>query len=234
MALSQVGSSILAESSGFGCSLPVPASLATNDLVIAAVHLFGSASVDTVTAPAGFTEIAEAHILQTSTDTTGDHQQIRAFWKWYAGESGTYAFSWPHNDVFAAGCDVIRGAPTGGSGDPIDHVGVSAAATTYGGSLPAASQVWTLGTLLQANEWLVAFMGSDQGGNVSTPGIFTSRQNEADFTVMDASRTSAGAQGTTTIVQNLAADQILVTVPVLATAVASPAATPPHRSPLWV
>lgn len=234
MSLTQVGSSIVTENTSTSLNLPVPAGLQTNDLVVACVRLYGTASTDTITPPAGFVEIADAHVLQTSVDSAGDDNQTRFYWKRYAGETGTYTFSWTNGNYYSAGCNVVRGAPT--IGDPIDHTGLVKTATINPtlnlAGQPGGTQTWqTSNGLTQPGEMVLGFLLNDMGGSSSGAGSMNRRQDTPGGpVVLDLTYANAGPTVSQVLSITVSADQVWVAIPILSTQTTTTRALPsrPH------
>lgn len=135
-------------------AVPVPAGVAANDVIL--VHLYKDVS-DTVTPPAGFTEITPA----ASVTAPFNHH---LFWKRASGaDTGTYSFGWTGSVLWrAAIATSYRGCVT--SGSPID-VSNSAARSSSGATTPAVSVTTT------GNDRLLVWCGADL--NPAGTGVWT-------------------------------------------------------------
>lgn len=232
MPLTQVGSAATAPgSAATSGTVAVPAGLATDDLVVLFVSLWGTASSDVPTVPAGFVEIPEAKVILAS-GFAGDSQTVHAYWKWYRGESGTYSISWSHSDLSAFGVDVVRGAPTTAV-DPIDHAGVQT--LTVGGGTTTSTQSVPIGSTQQPNEFVIGIAITDFGHSLSATGTMNSRQNLVDVAVLDIQPASAGAQANQSLTAAVSATEwvwtsvAVLTAPIGASTPRTAQWTPPWR-----
>lgn len=92
-------------------AVTVPASVATNDIAYAYLYIENN-TVQTITPPSGYTELAR----ETQTGTTPDYH-IHVFWKRLAASeaSTTHTFSWSTSSGCSLGMTVILEAITSGA-----------------------------------------------------------------------------------------------------------------------
>lgn len=186
MAAPAIGSigTFLGGANGSSALIPVPASVAAGDIII--VFLYKE-NTQTVTAPAGFTEITPAA-------TTTAPQEQHAYWKRAtAADTGTYSFTWS-SPIWRDGVAVrITGAL--GVGSPID-VSNSAGRSTSGTTTPGVT-VTTTGT----DRLLLWSATSFTGGTWTVPstgGTWTNLTSGTDDPVAWKTQPVAGSTGSLT------------------------------------
>ena len=162
----------LTGASGTSAAVPVPASVAADDVILVYLYKENTAAI---TQPAGFTQVTNSPIA-----TTGSVSQQSVWWKRATGnDTGTYTFTW----TGAAWTEGVALRFTGcvTSGDPTE-VNNFAQVSTATATSPAVS-----GTVA-GSERLLVWGGTnfDGGGTVTAPTGFTGRDG----------RTSSGTPGT--------------------------------------
>lgn len=218
MALSQVG---FAEVDGSvtastAASVAVPASLLTNDIAIAVGFIINPGDTDAINAPAGYNPIPSAAFHMTAVSSAPNRWQISAWYKYVAGDSGNWVWSWTNSSNYAFCVDVIRGAPRQNPLDQISTAGTTSATT---------SAVWTGPTLGQANEYVVGAFANDNGFSYSAITNWTKRSAIIQMNLFDTNPASAGAMGNVTSTANNVCDQTATFISVFVTSTASEAGT---------
>lgn len=171
------------------CLVPVPASVATNDIII--VPIFVGDVSTTVTAPDGtWTEVGGSPV----SNSVGQSYRLRIFWRRATGaDSGTYAFTLSGSASRNAFAVRIPGAIT--TGDPFD-VTNSANALEFSG--PPAPTPAVAVTTTGVNRLLVFISTSWASSTPTVPSGFTSRgtiTTPGTMMVADKTQASAGASG---------------------------------------
>lgn len=167
-------------------NIAVPSSVAAGDVIL--VHFYIE-STNTVTPPAGFTELTNSPI---STTGAGAHS-FHIFWKRASGaDSGTYAFTYGGSSVYREGC-ATRYTGCIATGDPTE-INNGAQRSSNGTTTPAVS-----GTTLGADRLLVWGATDFSSGTWTMPSGFTRRDpgtNESPVATL--AQASAGSTGSLT------------------------------------
>lgn len=168
-------------------AVPVPASVAANDVILAIFHqdVSSSNTLVTITAATGFTAVTFSPALQT---TISEQTGLYLFWKRATGaDSGTYSFTHTSTSTEAV---AIRYTGCVTTGTPLEVLG-SALSNTAVSTSPAVS-----GTTTQTNEMLVYAQNTWGTGAATPPTGFGERYDGAsDLEVADKVQASAGATG---------------------------------------
>src|SRR6185503_13236354 len=176
---------------GTSAAIPVPASVAANDII--EVHLYIE-STATVTPPTGFTEKTPSSPISATGPGAHTH---RIFWKRPTGaDSGTYSFTWTgaaYREGFA-----LRFTGCVTSGDPYD-TGAGAPNSAQASADSTTTPAVSLTT--QGADRLLSWAGTNfTGGNWTPPTSFTERADGApgDSSGATLTQATAGATGSIT------------------------------------
>lgn len=176
----------LTGASSTSAAVPVPASVASGDIILVGLYKENTAAV---TQPAGFTQVTNSPVA-----TTGSVSELSVWWKRASGaDSGTYSFSWTGSAWTEASAIRITGGLSSGTPTEVNNFAQVSSATT---TSPAVS-----GTTADVDRLLVWFgTNFDGGGTVTAPTGFTGRDGRTSSgtpgTIAVATKTQAGA-GTT-------------------------------------
>lgn len=182
--------------SGTAAAVPVPTGLSTNDLVVVILYVYNPGDANTITKPdSSWTVVTAANLHQNTTDVSTDNWQAYVAYHYYAGESGTYAFSWTNSSLYSALVDVVRNAP------PSSPIDTAVTLKTTFSTMPAAVQNWATGlSAAAANEFAIISALGDQGFgfDAGLPTGFTARTASGSFggKLWDKLLTASGAVGT--------------------------------------
>lgn len=170
-------------------SVPVPSSVAANDIIL--VHFYQEDAIPTITPPAGFSEItfSTAPIAGVSGN---QWQRQRVFWKRASGaDSGTYAFT--HTTNITEAC-ATRWTGVNQTGQPYEILQSATSGTGTTSTSPAVS-----GSAAQDGEMLVHGVTSHTSSAQTPSGTFTETYDaggSGDLYVNRKTQTTAGATGT--------------------------------------
>lgn len=172
----------LAGFTGTTAAVPVPASVANNDVILVDLYL---EVLRTITPPAGFTLLNSAPAATTK-------QWHYKYWKRATGtDTGTYSFTWTTATYCVGSAMRVTGCIT--SGSPVD-VFDAQINSTFSAVSPAVT-VTTTGV-----DRLLVFSATNYAGGAWTPPTsFTERvDNTAEFTSDTLPQAVAGSSGSVT------------------------------------
>lgn len=189
----------LGGASATASNIPVPASVAVDDIILAFLY---KENTNAVTMPSGFTQVTNSPVVVTGTQAHNMH----IFWKRATGaDSGTYNFTIQTAAAWRNGV-ALRFTGCIKTGVPFDVLNSAIKTTTADGSIPAVS-VTTTGT-----DRLLVWSGSGFGGGQYTAATgMTERYDGGDLNgnmaVDTLVKAAAGASGsiTSTIATNTSA-----------------------------
>lgn len=203
-------------------SVPVPASVAANDVII--VHLYQEDAAPTVTPPTGFTEVT----FTTAPQTTGSVLRLRVFWKRATGaDTGTYAFTHTSN-ITEAQAARFTGCIT--SGTPLEVLG--SAVDNSGTTNPTAAITGTTGGADRLLVWGSAQYAS--AATVTAPTGFTLVQDGSDLSTAYKAQATAGSTGSVAGTMSLGsvnADTLIGLLPITGTTLTGVEATATAAAP---
>jgi hypothetical protein len=168
-------------------TVTAPASIANDDILIAAIFAGANAGAPAITPPTGFTELLRSPTQATDMTFFG---QFHVYWKRAASESGSYVFTHATGST-QAGIVAISGVPS--TGTPIFTYSVNSLVNAIGATTTAT------GITTGAANDLLLYIAHDWagGGALSPPTGFTERLDGLIY-IADKIQASAGASGNVT------------------------------------
>jgi hypothetical protein len=177
-AFGSAGTPLAAAANRTSSAIPVPASVASGDLIIVGIYMESGGTPTGV--PTGFTQLGSVFV----TGANG----FRAYWKRATGaDTGTYTFT--HASETTAGIAFrVTGVPA--SGTPLELLGTGTANNT---NPPSA----ITGTTTASNELLVylGFQNSFQSSVWTPPTGFTEQTDNSGWEISTKTQASAGSTG---------------------------------------
>jgi hypothetical protein len=198
-------------------TIPVPASVASGDVIYAVIYKENTATVTGL--PAGFAECADSPVVVTGTQP----HNLHVFWKRATGaDTGTYDFTWTGATYREAVAISVTGAIA--SGDPTDVTASAIRTTTASGATPSVSDTST------GPDELVVWVASNfNGGTWSPPGITERVDAGADLTIATTVKTTAGTIGPYSGVCSSGGSSAAWLIAVKGTTVSGATSQPPQR-----
>lgn len=213
------GTALAAAAARTSSAIPVPAGVASGDLVIAAVYAENGLAVTAPTGAGTWTQLGNGGFLSGANG-------FRLFWKRATGaDTGTYAFT--HASQTSAGI-AFRLTGALASGTPVELLGTPAAVS---GTAPPAQS----GTTTGSDELLVYIAFSNGFTTGWTPPTgYTERTDVSGWEFADKVQASPGAtgstQGTHSATGNIVSAFLVGVFGVAVATVTLPRAVPPNRA----